>query len=171
MWPSPPASAPFCIWASGGATRQRCLEALQSLGPNDVQDLDFLEPLQVDDSLLPSIARLTGMTHFCPIDAHFTPKGWSTLAPLPRLEHICTPHGLTDTEMAGIARFPALREMEIVADRLTDAGLASLAKTGAPAAPGAPVIVLNHDAAGMIFVNDLPGGADLFTMVHVNRAD
>ncbi len=111
-----------------GATRMQCLEVLHSLGPNDVQDLDFLLPLQVDDSFMIYVARLTGMTHFCPVTAHFTPRAWSMLAQLPRLEHICTPHGLTDAEMAEIAKFPALREMEIVADRLTDAGLASLAK-------------------------------------------
>jgi hypothetical protein len=70
------------------------------------------------------------MTHFCPVSARFTAKGWSMLTQLPRLEHICTPHGLTDAEIAEIAKLPALREMEIVADRLTDAGLVSLASIG-----------------------------------------
>jgi hypothetical protein len=111
-----------------GVTRQQCLEVLDSLGPNDVRDLDFLAPIQPDDSFLPHVVGLTGLTHFCPVTARFTSEGWSTLARLPRLEHICTPHGLTDAEMAEIARLPALREMEIVGDRLTDAGLASLAK-------------------------------------------
>jgi len=109
-----------------GVTRQQCIDCLKSLDPNAVQDLDFLAPLQVDDSFLPYVARLTGMTHFCPVTARFTPHGWSLLRLLPCLEHICTPHGLTDAEMAEIAKLPVLREMEIVADRFTDAGLASL---------------------------------------------
>lgn len=111
-----------------GVTRQQCLDALKSLGPNDAQDLDFLAPIQPDDAFLPYVARLTGMTHFCPVTARFSGKGWTLLQTLPRLTHICTPYGLTDDEMAGIATLQTVSEMEIVADRLTDAGLASIAK-------------------------------------------
>jgi hypothetical protein len=111
-----------------GVTGQQVLAALKSLDPNDVQDLDFLAPTQADDSFMPYIARLTGVTHFCPVYARFTPKSWALLASLPRLEHICTPYGLTDAEVAQIAKLPAVNEMEIVADRLTDAGLAALSQ-------------------------------------------
>ena len=111
-----------------GVTRQQCLDALKSLGPNDAQDLDFLTPIQPDDTFLPAVARLTGITHFCPVTARFSGKGWTLLQTLPRLTHLCTPYGLTDEEMAGIATLPTVDEMEIVADRLTDAGLVSLAK-------------------------------------------
>lgn len=111
-----------------GVTRQQCLDALKSLGPNDAQDLDFLAPIRPDDTFLPYVARLTGMTHFCPVTARFSGKGWTLLQTLPRLTHICTPYGLTDEEMAGIATLQTVDEMEIVATRLTDAGLASLAK-------------------------------------------
>ena len=52
-----------------GVTRQQCFDCLSSLKPDDVQDLDFLEPLAVDDAFLPYIARLTGITHFCPVSA------------------------------------------------------------------------------------------------------
>jgi hypothetical protein len=118
-----------CLHLGGkGVTRQQCFECLQSLGPNDIQDLDFLQPLQVDDAFLPYVARLTGITHFCPVSARFSGKGWTTLQSLPHLEHICTPYGLTDAEMAGIATLQTVNEMEIVADRLTDAGLGSIAK-------------------------------------------
>ena len=110
-----------------GVTRQQCLDALKSLGPNDAQDLDFLAPIPADDAFMPYIAKLTGMTHFCPVLARFTPKGWAMLASLPCLEHICTPYGLTDADVAEIAKLRTVNEMEIVADRLTDAGLASLA--------------------------------------------
>jgi len=126
-----PAGKCVCLHLGGrGVTRQQCLDCLRSLRPDDVQDLDFLQPVQADDGYMPYVARLTGMTHFCPVFARFTPKGWSMLRQLPRLEHICTPHGLTDADVAEIVKLPALREMEIVADRLTDAGLASLAKAG-----------------------------------------
>ena len=111
-----------------GVTRQQVFAALKSLGPNDAQDLDFLLPIQADDGFMPHIAKLTGLTHFCPVYARFTPKSLALLAQLPRLEHICTPYGLTDADVAEIAKLPAVNEMEIVADRLTDAGLASLAK-------------------------------------------
>jgi len=111
-----------------GVTRQQCLDALKSLGPNDAQDLDFLAPIQPDDTFLPYVARLTGLTHFCPVTARFSGKGWTLLQTLPRLTHICTPYGLTDDEMAGIATLQTVNEMEIVATRLTDAGLASLAR-------------------------------------------
>jgi hypothetical protein len=122
-----PAGQCVCLQLGGkGVTRQQCIDCLKSVDPNAVQDLDFLPPLPVDDSFLPYVARLTGMTHFCPVTARFTPHGWSLLRQLPCLEHICTPHGLTDAEIAEIAKLPVLREMEIVADRLTDAGLASL---------------------------------------------
>ncbi len=111
-----------------GVTRQQCLDALKSLGPDDAQDLDFLTPIRPDDAFLPFVARLTGMTHFCPVTARFSGKGWQMLQTLPRLTHICTPYGLTDEEMAGIATLQTVDEMEIDADRLTDAGLASIAK-------------------------------------------
>ena len=124
-----PAGQCACLHLGGrGVTRQQCFDVLKSLGPNDVQDLDFLQPLQVDDAFLPYIARLTGVTHFCPVYARFTAKGWTTLQSLPHLTHICTPYGLTDAEMAGIATLQTVDEMEIVATRLTDAGLASIAK-------------------------------------------
>ena len=106
----------------------QCIDCLKSLGPADVQDLDFLEPTQVDDAVLPHVARLTGLTHFCPVTARFSGKGWSMLQSLPGLEHICTPYRLTDAEMAGIATLQTVSEMEIVGDLLTDAGLASIAK-------------------------------------------
>lgn len=111
-----------------GVTRQQVLAVLKSLGPNDAQDLDFLMPTQADDGYMPYIAKLTGMTHFCPVYSQFTPKSWSLLAQLPHLEHICTPYGLTDADIAEIAKLPALNELEIVADKLTDAGLAALAR-------------------------------------------
>jgi hypothetical protein len=124
-----PAGQCVCLHLGGqGVTRQQCFDALKSLGPSDVQDLDFLQPLQVDDAFLPYIAKLTGVTHFCPVSARFTAKGWTTLQSLPHLTHICTPYGLTDAEMAGIATLPAVDEMEIVATKLTDAGLASIAR-------------------------------------------
>ena len=109
-------------------TRQQCFDCLASLGPDDVQDLDFLQPLRVDDAFPPYVARLTGITHFCPVSARFTGKGWSTLQSLSRLEHICTPYGLTDDEMAGIATLQTVNEMEIIAPRMTDAGPASIAR-------------------------------------------
>jgi hypothetical protein len=111
-----------------GVTRYQVLTALKSLGPNDAQDLDFLAPIQADDGFMPYVAKLTGLTHFCPVYARFTPKSWALLAQLPHLEHICTPYGLTDADIAEIAKLPAVNEMEIVADKLTDAGLASLAR-------------------------------------------
>jgi hypothetical protein len=111
-----------------GVTREQCLDALKSLGPNDAQDLDFLAPIRADDAFMSHIAKLTGMTHFCPVNARFTPQSWAMLTSLPRLTHICTPYGLTDEEMAGIATLQTVDEMEIDADRLTDAGLASIAK-------------------------------------------
>jgi hypothetical protein len=74
------------------------------------------------------VARLTGLTHFCPVTGRFSGQGWQMLQTLPRLTHICTPYGLTDEEMAGIATLQTVDEMEIAADRLTDAGLASIAK-------------------------------------------
>jgi hypothetical protein len=111
-----------------GVTRQQCLDALKSLGRDDAQDLEFLAPIRPDDAFLPYVARLTGMTHFCPVTARFSGKGWQTLQTLSRLTHICTPYGLTDEEMAGIATLQTVDEMEIDADRLTDAGLASIAK-------------------------------------------
>jgi len=111
-----------------GVTRQQCFDCLDSLGPNDVQGVDFLQPLKVDDAFLPHVARLTGITHFCPVSARFTGPGWATLQTLTRLEHICTPYGLTDAEMAGIATLQTVNEMEIVATKLTDAGLASIAR-------------------------------------------
>jgi len=111
-----------------GVTQQQCLDVLKSLGPNDAQDLDFLLPIQADDAYMPYIAKLTGMTHFCPVYAHFSPRSWALLASLPRLEHICTPYGLTDADMAEIAKLQTVNEMELVATKLTDAGLASLAK-------------------------------------------
>jgi hypothetical protein len=124
-----PAGQCACLHLGGrGVTRQQCFDVLKSLGPNDVQDLDFLQPLQVDDAFLPYIARLTGVTHFCPVNARFTAKGWMTLQSLTHLAHICTPYGLTDAEMAGIATLQTVDEMEIVATKLTDAGLASIAK-------------------------------------------
>jgi len=111
-----------------GVTQQQCIDCLKSLGPADVQDLDFLQPTQVDDAILPYVAKLTGLTHFCPVTARFSGRGWSMLQSLPRLEHICTPYELTDAEMAGIATLQTVNEMEIVGDLLTDAGLASIAK-------------------------------------------
>jgi hypothetical protein len=124
-----PAGKCVCLHLGGkGVTRQQCLAALKSLGPNDVQDLDFLAPTQADDGYLPSIAKLTGITHFCPVRARFTGKGWTTLQGLAHLTHICTPYGLTDAEMAGIATLPTVNEMEIVATKLTDAGLASIGR-------------------------------------------
>lgn len=124
-----PAGKCACLHLGGkGVTRRQCFDCLESLGPNDVQDLDFLQPLQVDDTFLPHVARLTGITHFCPVSARFSGKGWTTLRTLTRLEHICTPYGLTDDEMAGIVALQTVNEMEIVATKLTDAGLASIAK-------------------------------------------
>lgn len=124
-----PAGKCVCLHLGGrGVTPQQCIECLKSLGPDDVQDLDFLEPLQVDDTFLPYVARLTGITHFCPVSAHFTAQGWLMLRSLPRLEHICTPYGLTDAEMASIATLQTVNEMEIVATRMTNAGLASIAR-------------------------------------------
>ena len=124
-----PAGQCVCLHLGGqGVTRQQCFDALKSLGPNDVQDLDFLLPLQVDDAFLPYVAKLPGITHFCPVSAHFTAKGWTTLQSLSHLTHICTPYGLTDAEMAGIATLQTVDEMEIVATKLTDAGLASIAR-------------------------------------------
>lgn len=124
-----PAGQRVCLHLGGrGVTQQQCIECLKVLGPDDVQVLDFLYPIQIDDAILPHVARLTGLTHFCPVTARFSGNGWSTLQSLPRLEHICTPHELTDSEMAGIATLQTVREMEIVAPLLTDAGLASIAK-------------------------------------------
>jgi hypothetical protein len=111
-----------------GVSRQQCLDALKSLGPDDAQDLDFLDPIRPDDAFLPYVARLTGLTHFCPVTGRFSGQGWQMLQSLPRLTHICTPYGLTDEEMAGIATLQTVDEMEIDADRLTDVGLASIAK-------------------------------------------
>ncbi len=111
-----------------GVTRQQCFDVLKSLSPNDVQDLDFLEPLQVDDEFLPYVARLTGVTHFCPVIARFSPKGWLSLRTLTHLEHICTPYGLTDDEMSAMGALQTVNEMEIVAPRLTDTGLAAIAR-------------------------------------------
>jgi len=123
-----PAGKCACVALGGpGVTRQQCLDALKSLGPDDAQDLDLGTP-RPDDEFLPYVARLTGLTHFCPMTARFSGKGWQTLQTLPRLTHICTPHGLTDDEMAGIATLQTLDELYIEGDRLTDAGLASIAK-------------------------------------------
>jgi hypothetical protein len=124
-----PAGKCVCLHLGGtGVTRQQALECLKSLGPNDVQDLDFLQPLQVDDAFLPYVARLTGLTHFCPVSARFTARGWLMLQSLPRLEHICTPYGLTNAEMASIATLQTVNEMEMIATQLTNAGLASIAE-------------------------------------------
>ena len=111
-----------------GVTQQQCIDCLKSLAADDVQVLDFLQPVQIDDASLPHVARLTGLTHFCPVTARFSGNGWSTLQSLSKLEHICTPHELTDAEMAGIATLQMVREMEIVAPLMTDAGLASIAR-------------------------------------------
>ncbi len=110
-----------------GVTRQQCFDVLKSLAPNDVQDLDFMAPLRVDDAFLPYVARLTGVTHFCLVTARFSGRGWATLQCLTHLEHICTPYGLTDSEVAGIATLRTVNEMEMVATRMTNAGLASIA--------------------------------------------
>jgi hypothetical protein len=124
-----PAGKCVCLHlGSKGVTRQQCLNVLASLGPNDAQDLDFLMPIQADDEFMPYIAKLTGMTHFCPVSSRFTPKSWALLASLPRLEHICTPYGLTDADVEEIAKLQTVNEMEIVDTKLTDAGLVSLAK-------------------------------------------
>jgi hypothetical protein len=111
-----------------GVTRQQCLDSLGSLHPGDIQGLDFVEALKADDTFLPYVARLTGLSGVCPVYARFSGAGWRTLQSLPQLEHICTPYGLTDDEMAGIATLQTVYEMEIVATKLTDAGLASIAK-------------------------------------------
>jgi len=111
-----------------GVTRQQCLDCLGSLNPGDIQGLDFEPSLKADDAFLPYIARLTGVSGICPVYARFSGKGWATLQSLTQLEHICTPYGLTDDEMAGIAALQTVNEMEIVATKLTDAGLASIAK-------------------------------------------
>jgi hypothetical protein len=124
-----PAGKCVCLHLGGnGVTRQQCLNVLGSLGPNDAQDLDFLAPIQADDAFMPYVAKLTGLTHFCPVSARFTPGSWAMLASLPRLEHICTPYGLTDADVEEIAKLQTVNEMEIVATKLTDAGLISLAK-------------------------------------------
>jgi len=124
-----PAGRRVCLHLGGpGVTRQQCFDCLQSLKPNDIQNLDFVLPLQVDDTFLPHIARLTGITHFCPVTARFSGPGWATLKPLSGLTHICTPYGLTDAEMAGIATLQTVNEMEVVATKLTDAGLAAIAR-------------------------------------------
>lgn len=111
-----------------GVTRQHCFECLGSLNPGDIQGLDFAPALKADDAFVPYIARLTGLSGVCPVYARFSGKGWATLQSLTQLEHICTPYGLTDDEMAGIATLRTVNEMEIVATKLTDAGLASIAK-------------------------------------------
>ena len=74
------------------------------------------------------MARLTGLSGVCPVYARFSGRGWMTLRTLTGLEHICTPYGLTDDEMAGIVALQTVNEMEIVATKLTDAGLASIAR-------------------------------------------
>jgi hypothetical protein len=111
-----------------GVTRQQCLDSLESLNPGDIQGIDFVESLKADDAFLPYLARLTGLSGVCPVYARFSGKGWRTLQSLTQLEHICTPYGLTDDEMAGIATLQTVNEMEIVATKLTDAGLAEIAK-------------------------------------------
>jgi len=111
-----------------GVTRQQCFNCLRSLNPGDIQGLDFAQALKADDAFLPYVARLTGLSGICPVYARFSGKGWRTLQTLTQLEHICTPYGLTDNEMAGIATLQTVNEMEIVATKLTDAGLASIAR-------------------------------------------
>jgi len=124
-----PAGYRACLHLGGpGVTRRQCFAALQALEPDDVQNLDFLRPLQVDDEFLPYVARLTGLKGFCPVIARFSAKGWVTLQTLSHLGHICTPYGLTDAEMSGIATLQTVHEMEIVATKLTDAGLAAIAR-------------------------------------------
>ena len=111
-----------------GVTRQQCFDCLEALNPGDIQGLDFTQSLQADDAFLPYMARLTGLSGVCPVYARFSGKGWMTLRTLTGLEHICTPYGLTDDEMAGIVALQTVNEMEIVATKLTDAGLASIAR-------------------------------------------
>jgi len=106
--------------------QQQCIEVLKSLEPNDVQALDFLQPLLLDDAILPYVARLKGLTSFCPLSARFTAQGWLMLQSLPRLEHLCAPYGLTDAEMASIATLQTLEEVEILDARMTNTGLASI---------------------------------------------
>jgi hypothetical protein len=111
-----------------GVTRQQCIDCLKSLNPGDIQGLDFVQVLKADDTFLPYMARLTGLSGVCPVYARFSGRGWATLQSLTQLEHICTPYGLTDDEMAGIATLQTVNEMEIVATKLTNAGLAEIAK-------------------------------------------
>jgi hypothetical protein len=118
----------FLHMGGPGVTRRQCLDCLKSLNPGDIQGLDFTQSLRADDTFLPHIARLTGLSGICPVYACFSGQGWTTLQTLTQLEHICTPYGLTDSEMAGIATLQTVNEMEIVATKLTDAGLASIAK-------------------------------------------
>jgi len=159
-----PAGQCACLHLGGpGVTRRQCFDCLGSLNPDDVQDLDFLDPLRVDDAFLPYIARLTGITHFCPVSARFSGKGWATLRTLTRLEHICTPYGLTDDEMAGIATLQSVNEMEIVAPKLTDAGLASIAKLR-------NLEVLHLNGTAMMTDNGLKALASLPKLRHLRLA-
>ncbi|MEN6333658.1 MAG: hypothetical protein ABFE01_05315 [Phycisphaerales bacterium] len=159
-----PAGQCACLHLGGeGVTRRQCFDCLSSLKPDDVQDLDFLDPLQVDDAFLPYIARLTGITHFCPVSARFSGTGWATLRTLTKLEHICTPYGLTDDEMAGIATLQSVNEMEIVAPKLTDAGLASIAKLR-------NMQVLHLNGTAMMTDNGLKALATLPRLRHLRLA-
>ncbi len=64
-----PAGQCVCLHLGGrGVTRQQCFECLVARAERYTGS-DFLQPLQVDDAFLPYVARLTGITHFCPVGA------------------------------------------------------------------------------------------------------
>jgi Leucine-rich repeat (LRR) protein len=118
----------FLTLGGTGVVRQRCLEALQSLDPNALYSLSFMPPIYLDDGLMPSVVRLTGLRELVLSSARLTPKGWAMLAELPKLDHLYTPEGMSDAIMAQIANVQSLKILDTAPSRMTDAGLASIAK-------------------------------------------
>ncbi len=57
--------------AGPGASRQQCLDALKSLGPDDAQDLDFLDPIRPDDAFLLYVPRYSWRVPKAPIYGEF----------------------------------------------------------------------------------------------------
>ena len=110
------------------ATRQHCQAALKALDPNALYSLMFPLPTFIDDDLMRSVVRLRELRELRLPHASLTPKGWTMLAQLPRLERLYTPEGMSDAAMAQIANVQSLKVLNVAPNKMTNAGLASLAR-------------------------------------------